>query len=254
MVIYWNLVNRVIDEAEILLLVIDARMPDDTRHREIESKVLQRGKVLLYVLNKCDLVEKHVIEALKKEFNPAVFVSSKQRLGGTILFKKIMEISKGKNCVVGVLGYPNVGKSSVINLLKGEKAAPVSPTSGYTKSIQFVRAKGKIKLIDTPGVLPFDDADLFKKVLVGSKNPEHLKEPEMFAMLLIEKFPDMFSRYYDLKYEGDAYDFVDAAAQKRRILSKGGSSDIPRFSRQLLYDWQRGRVHEFNLSTHQKSS
>ena len=253
MVNYWKLVNRVIQEADILLLVIDARLPELTRHREIESKIRKYNKKLLYVLNKCDLVSKQDIEKIKKDFEPSVFVSSKQKLGGTILFKKIMELSHGKDCFIGVLGYPNVGKSSVINMLKGSKSAPVSPHAGHTKGLQFVRAKGKLKLIDTPGVIPFDDKDLLKQIIIGSKNPEHLKEPDYFVLKIIELEPEMFEKYYGIKYEGDSYDFLEKAAVKSRVLVKGGEPDLQRFSRQFLYDWQRGKIHEFILEMDKKN-
>ena len=247
MVNYWYLVNRVIEGADILLLIIDSRMPELTRHKEIEMKIKQRRKKLIYVLNKCDLVKKQDSEALKNTFEPSVFVSSKEKYGGTILFKKIMELSKGENCIVGVLGYPNVGKSSVINMLKGKKSASVSPHSGHTRGIQFVKAKGKIKLLDTPGVLPFNEKDILKQVLIGSKNPEHLKEPDYFAMKLIEESPKMFEKYCDEKYEGDAFEFLEKVAKKRNVLIKGGGPDLPRMARQLLYDWQRGKIHKVFL-------
>ncbi len=243
MVNYWYIVNRVIEGADILLLIIDSRMPELTRHKEIEMKIKQRRKKLIYVLNKCDLVTKQDNQFIKKNFEPSVFVSSKEKHGGTILFKKIMELSKGENCIVGVLGYPNVGKSSVINMLKGKKSASVSPHSGHTRGIQFVKAKGKIKLLDTPGVLPFNEKDILKQVLIGSKNPEHLKEPDYFAMKLIEEYPKMFEKYCDEKYEGDAFEFLEKVAKKRNVLIKGGGPDLPRMARQLLYDWQRGKVH-----------
>jgi ribosome biogenesis GTPase A len=247
MVNYWKLVNEVMEDADIMLLVIDARLPEETRNREIEQKMRLKGKKLLYVLNKCDLVSKEAIDKIKKDFEPSVFVSSKEKLGGTILFKKIMEMSKGERCVVGVLGYPNVGKSSVINLLKGQKSASVSPHSGHTRHKQVVSAKRKIRLIDTPGVLPFHEDDLLKKVLVGAYNPEHLREPDFFAMKLVEMFPDMFGKYFDMKYENDAYDFLEKVALKKHVLIKGGGPDMVRVSRQLLYDWQRGKVHELLL-------
>ena len=246
---YWSLVNKQISEADILLLIMDARMPELTRNAEIESKIREREKKIIYVLNKCDLIAQSESEKIKKNYDPCVFVSSKKRLGGTLLFKKIMEVSGGKPCVVGVLGYPNVGKSSVINLLKGKKAATVSPHAGYTHGIQAVRAKGKIRLIDTPGVFPFRGDDMVKQLIIGSRNPEQIKEPEFFAMKLVEKFPAVFERYYSIKYENDVYDFFEKAAMAKRVLVKGGGPDMQRFSRQLLYDWQRGKVHEFMLQT-----
>ncbi|MEM2131042.1 MAG: GTPase [Candidatus Woesearchaeota archaeon] len=246
---YWQLVNKVINESDLLLLVLDSRFPELTRHKEIESKILQKNKKILYVLNKCDLITKENSEELKKNFTPCVFVSSTNKFGSTILYKKIMELIKGKESIIGILGYPNVGKSSVINLLKGQKSASVSPQSGHTKGIQFIK-KGKLKFIDTPGVLPFDEKDetsLEKQIIIGSKNPEHLKEPEFFAMKLIEKQPELFEKYYSLKYENDAYNFLEKAALSKNILQKGNQPDLKRISRSLLYDWQRGKIHKFFL-------
>jgi len=109
-------------------------------------------------------------------------------------------------------------------------------------------------MLDTPGVLPFDEKDLMKQVIIGTKNPEHLKEPDYFAMKLIEQFPKMFEQYYEEPYKEDAFDFLERIALKRNILIKGGMPDMQRVSRQLLYDWQRGRVHLNNMKLSLKSS
>lgn len=241
---FWRLINKVIRDSDILLLVLDARMPNLTRNKEVEVKVGREGKKMLYVLNKSDLVPKEVAEKTAKRFTPCIFVSSKERLGATKLAKKILELSKGENCTVGVLGYPNVGKSSVINLLKGKGSAPVSSTSGYTRSLQFVRARKKIKLIDTPGVLSYKEKSIEKRVMIGSINPQQLDGPDYYAMKLIEQFPKLFESYYDEKYKGDALDFLERVTLKRKILMKGGEADLERFGRKLLQDWQKGRMHE----------
>jgi len=241
MVNYWKIVNNVIRESDILLLIIDSRFPELTRNREIESKIKEKKKKLLYVLNKCDLVSNTQIKDISKNFVPNVFVSSKKKYGGTLLFKEIMRFSHGNPSVVGVLGFPNVGKSSVINLLKGRKSASTSAQSGHTRGIQFLSAKGKIKLIDTPGVLQFQEKDFMNQVIIGSKNPQHVKEPDYYAMMLIEKYPEMFEKYYDEKYDED---FLEKLALKKHILKKGGKPDVIRFGRKLLQDWQRGRIHE----------
>ena len=90
---FWRVVNKVIGNADILLLVLDSRMPDLTRSREIEHKIRKADKTLIYVLNKCDLVSKEEMEKLSKKYVPGVFVSNKEKLGGTLLFKKILESS-----------------------------------------------------------------------------------------------------------------------------------------------------------------
>ena len=242
MVNFWKLVNKVIKEADILLLVLDSRMPELTRNRELEQKI--GSKKLIYVLNKCDLIHKDEMEEVARKYSPSVFVSSREKLGGTLLFRKIMELSRGEPCIVGVIGYPNVGKSSVINLLKGKKSASISPQSGHTRGIQFISAKGKIKLIDTPGVLEFSEKEIMKQIMIGSKNPQHVKEPDYYAAKLIEQFPKMFEKHCGLEYAGDPYDFLEKFALKSNTLVKGGNPDMNRIGRMLLQDWQKGKVHE----------
>ncbi|MFH0874857.1 MAG: GTPase [archaeon] len=241
---YWKLVNEIIRDADILLLVIDSRYPEETRNLEIERKIQQSDKKLIYVFNKCDLVGNDISKEMQKKYPNSVFVSSKKRLGGTILFKKILQLSEGKPCNVGVLGYPNVGKSSVVNLIRGKESAGVSSQSGFTKGKQLIRARNKIRLMDTPGVLPFGEKDRLKQLIIGAINPQGLKNPELDIMKIIEAFPEMFEKYLGVKYSGDAFAYIEEVAIKKNILRKGGEPDTDRLSRQLLYDWQRGKLHE----------
>jgi len=244
MVNFWKLVNNVIRDADVLLLVLDARFPVRSRNKELEQKITNQEKKLIYVINKCDLVTGKDIREISKKFDPSVFVSSKKKLGGTLLFKEIMKQAGGKPSVVGVIGYPNVGKSSVINLLKGKKSASVSSYSGHTRGVQFISAKGKLKLIDTPGVLEFKEKDLYKQILMGSINPQHIKEPDYFASLLIQDYPKLFEKYFKMEHNDDAFEFLEEIALKRNILKKGGEPDLMRFGRTILQDWQTGKIHD----------
>ena len=80
--------------------------------------------------------------------------------------------------------------------------------------------------------------------MIGSKNPQHVKEPDFYASRLVDDYPELFEKYYGLKYEKDGYDFIEKAAMKKNVLRKGGEADLMRFGRQVLQDWQKGRFHE----------
>jgi len=136
---FWNIVNAVIAKSDILLVVLDARVVEETRNCEIEKKIIAAGKEIIHVLNKSDLVSKEKLEAEKKKFKHCVFMSAKLHEGTNLLRQKIMRVAKGEKVTCGVLGYPNTGKSSVINALCGSGGAKVAPIPGYTKAIQLLK-------------------------------------------------------------------------------------------------------------------
>src|SRR3989344_4401528 len=141
---YQELVDIVLRTADIILLVIDARKVHESINRDIEKDVTKRRKRVIYVINKCDLVQKEDIKELKvKNY---VRISALNHLGTTKLLKKINELARGREVTVGVVGFPNTGKSTLINALKEKKSAPTSPVSGYTKGLQKIRISNNIMM------------------------------------------------------------------------------------------------------------
>ena len=195
---FWRHVNKVLLEAELIIEVLDARMIKETRNFEIERKVEKLGKKMLYVINKCDLAKKEELDKIKKQLKPSVFISSTKHLGTTILKKKILELSKGKAVTVGILGYPNVGKSSLINALAGKGKARTSAESGYTKGFQKIRVDKRILLLDTPGVFPRKEKDIIKHGRTGAISYAKLKDPETVVLGLIESEKERILRHYSI--------------------------------------------------------
>src|SRR3989338_10884804 len=204
MTTFWKHVNEVLREADIIIEVLDARFIEETRNREIEYKVNAGGKKILYVMNKCDLVNIEELKEKAKELQPSVFISSREKLGTTILKKKILELSHGERAIVGVLGYPNVGKSSLINALSGRGAARTSAESGFTKGLQKIRVGPKIMLIDSPGVFASerfgeekDAAHRYAKL--GAVDYAKVKDPEVVVLHLINEEKERICKFYAVK-------------------------------------------------------
>ena len=78
---FWNAVRRVLDESDIILLVLDARMPDLTRNREVEEKVLRSSKELAIVFNKIDLISSAALKKLREQYKEYFFVSARNNIG-----------------------------------------------------------------------------------------------------------------------------------------------------------------------------
>ena len=239
------MVNKVIIQADILLMTLDARLVDETRNQEIEDKVKYLNKPLIYVITKCDLADKAEVEKHKKELGLAVFVSAKEHHGIKMLREKILIEAKriGKKEVrVGVLGYPNVGKSSLINAMKGRKAASTSSLSGHTRGLQNVKADNRIMLIDTPGVIPYQEKDFMKHAFIVTIDFVKTKEPDLVVMGLMERFPGKIESFYGVKEKEDKEETIEEIALKSNTLKKGGIPDTMRMAKTILKDWQKGAI------------
>ena len=247
---YQMMVKDVIKKADILLEVIDARFPDETRNSEVERDVARSRKPFIIVLNKCDLVSREKLEETKSRLSkiaPTVFVSSKDRFGTTMLRHMILETAgiKGRDILVGSLGYPNTGKSSVINGLAVKHIAGTSSISGYTKGVQLVNAGSRIMLLDTPGVIPFGEEDEYIQGILSVKDATHLKDPVGVAMKMIERFcaenKTALESFYHVTIMGqDSYDALLLIGRESNFLKKKGEVDDTRAAVRIINDWQKG--------------
>jgi ribosome biogenesis GTPase A len=242
---FWKNVNEVIRRSDIILEIIDGRFVEESRNKELEEKVQKAEKVLIYVINKCDLIPQKEMNEWKKKLKPSSYVSAKNHLGTTLLRKKILKFADNKDVIVGVVGYPNVGKSSVINSLKGKASAKTSSFAGYTKGIQKVKVDSKIMILDTPGVIPFQEKDDLKHTLLGSINVSDLKDPELVALKMIGALKEKIAGHYDIEYDKDFDDeeeILEKIAIKYAMVKSGGKPDLYRAAKKLIDDWQTGKI------------
>ncbi len=240
-----SIVTDVIRKSDVLLEILDARFIDETRNKKLEFVIKNKRKILIHVINKCDCVDKGYMDEAKKRFENCVFVSAKERLGANLLIQKIKVLAgkkKIKQPIVGVVGYPNVGKSSVINMLKGGGSAKISSEAGYTKAMQYLRISRDIMVIDTPGVIAKDMTDKQDLVLIGAENPSLIKDPDLAVIELIESNPGLIEKKYGVKAQEDKEAVIESIALKFNMKKKGGMPDIERASKMILHDWINGKI------------
>lgn len=247
---YKVLIKDVIKKANFLLEVIDARFPDETRNSEVEHEIIRLNKPFIIVINKSDLVSREKLEKTKARLSriaPVIFISSKDRSGTTMLRHQILASAsmKGQDILVGTLGYPNVGKSSVINGVTGRHRASTSPVSGHTKGVQYVHAGSRIMFIDTPGVIPFDEKNEYLQGLLGIKDITHLKDHIGVALKIIEKMlaenRAALESFYNIAIENEtSYDVLELIGKQCNFLQKKGEIDETRTAARIINDWQKG--------------
>uniref|UniRef100_A0A7M4E3A2 Nucleolar GTP-binding protein 2 n=1 Tax=Crocodylus porosus TaxID=8502 RepID=A0A7M4E3A2_CROPO len=148
-----------------------------------------------------------------------------------------------KQISVGFIGYPNVGKSSVINTLRSKKVCNVAPIAGETKVWQYITLMRRIFLIDCPGVVyPSGDTET-DIVLKGVVQVEKIKSPEDHISAVLERAkPEYIRKTYKIDSWKDTEDFLEKLAFRTGKLLKGGEPDMPTVSKMVLNDWQRGRI------------
>lgn len=248
------MVRDVIKKADVLLEVVDARFPDETRNSEVEQEIVRLKKPFIIVLNKCDLVPKAKLEKAKSrmaKIAPSVFVSSKEKFGTTMLRHKILEVAniRDRDILVGSIGYPNTGKSSVINGVTGKNKASTSAISGHTRGIQIINAGSRIVFLDTPGVIPFDEHDEYIQGLLGIKDSTHLKDRIGVSLRIIEKLvaesKEILESSYNVKIgEENSYEILEMIGLQSKFLKKKGEIDEMRAAIKIINDWQKGLLLE----------
>jgi hypothetical protein len=243
---FWKLVNRILERSDIVLEIVDARFIEETRNKEIEDKIKKKQKLFIIVANKSDLADTDELVDKVLHLPNCVMLSSKNKQGTAMLKKKILSLAKGGHVKVGVVGYPNTGKSSVINALAGSSKAKTSAQSGHTRALQLIRAGPRIMLIDTPGVIPYMQNNEASLAAIGSVDANQLKDPIMAAEKLIEKISGKVIAFYglDLKPEqaDDPDEIIEAVAKKKNLLMSGARPDVRLASITIIKDWQKGMI------------
>ena len=255
----WNELYKVIDSSDVVVQVLDVRDPLGTRSKHIETylKKEKPHKHLIFVLNKCDLVPTWVtqrwVTLLSAQYPTMAFKASiKTPFGKGAMISLLRQFSQlhsdKKTISVGFIGYPNVGKSSIINTLRTKKVCNVAPIAGETKVWQYITLMKRIFLIDCPGVVyPSGDTET-EIVLKGVVRVENIKNPDDYIPAVLERIKkEYLIKAYKIQEWTDHIDFLTKLAAHTGKLLKGGEPDIDTVSKMVLNDWQRGKLPYFVL-------
>ena len=254
----WNELYKVIDSSDVIVQVLDVRDPMGTRCKRIEDELRKpdrRHKHMVLVLNKCDLVPTWVtrrwVKILSREYPTLAFHASITNPFGKgsllQLFRQFSSLHSDKKQIsIGFVGYPNVGKSSIINTLKGENVCSAAPVPGETKTWRYITLFKRIFLIDCPGVVyPFGNTPT-DCVLKNVVRMETIQDPtDYIGPILARLRPQYVTQHYGVSSWTDPLDFLKQLAKKSGKLLKGGDPDMNNTARLVLGDWQLGRLPYF---------
>ncbi|KAH6825204.1 GTP-binding family protein [Perilla frutescens var. hirtella] len=250
----WGELYKVIDSSDVVVQVIDARDPQGTRcyHLEKHLKENYKHKHMVLLLNKCDLVPawatKGWLRILSKEYPTLAFHASINKSFGKgsllAVLRQFSRLKSDKQAIsVGFVGYPNVGKSSVINTLRTKNVCKVAPIPGETKVWQYITLTKRIFLIDCPGVVYHNrdtETDIVLKGVVRVTNLEDAAEHIGEVLKRVKK--EHLYRAYRISDWEDDYDFLAQLCKLTGKLLKGGEPDYKTAAKMILHDWQRGKI------------
>ncbi|CAD6566274.1 MAG: hypothetical protein ASARMPREDX12_005626 [Alectoria sarmentosa] len=305
--IFDKVFKSVLSTSDIVLYVLDARDPNGTRSRDLEREITAAdagSKRLILILNKIDLVPPTVLKAwliyLRRYFptlplrantsapNARTFDHKALTVKGTseTLLRALKSYASSKqlkrSTTVGIVGYPNVGKSSVVNALtsrlgssrSSSTACPVGAEAGVTTALREVKLDNKLRLLDSPGIV-FPSS--FSQGANGETNP-HLSSKQIYQanLTLLSALPpsaitdpisaitlllgrlsrseatlqpllDQYSlppsTLVSVGANGDVTtDFLIQVARRRGRLGKGGVPNLQSAAMGVLMDWRDGRI------------
>ncbi|GAN04611.1 gnl3l protein [Mucor ambiguus] len=291
---YYREFRKVLENADVILEVLDARDPLGTRTRSVERMVMDSGleKKIILVMNKIDLVPKENVEQwlkyLRNEYPAIAFKASTQSqrnnlsqsnvstdaassnmlnsaecLGADTLIKLLKNYCRNINLktsiTVGIVGYPNVGKSSVINSLKRSKVCGVGSTPGFTKVAQQITLDKNIKLLDCPGIVfaqqGQDGQNAAEITLRNCVKVELLDDPITPVEVIVSRCTtEQLMKMYNVAYFNNAHEFLVLLAQQRGKLKKGGVADTHQVARHVLTDWNGGKIPYYTIPPSSKKS
>jgi ribosome biogenesis GTPase A len=249
---------------DVVLEVRDARIPLSTHHPQTSQWVGSKTKVL--VLNRMDMISPAARQLwkswYKEQEETPYFTNAQQGKGIREVAQAVQDAGLGMNqrrrdrgmqprpVRAVVIGFPNVGKSALINRLLGRRVVESARRAGVTRQLRWVRISDQIELLDAPGVIPAQlrNQDKALKLAICDDIGEASYDNQRVAVALVELLKDLDNSAEDgllpesplkTRYELDptpftGEDYLHALADYRH------QGNVERTARQLLNDFRTG--------------
>jgi len=253
---------------DVVIEVLDARLPEASSNPLISELRLLRQRPCLKILNKADLADPEATKAWLDFYNrqagvKAVALTCKNASDAAKVPGLCQPLAPHRNSThkplrMMIMGIPNVGKSTLLNMLLKRRVAHVGDEPAVTKMQQCHKLNDRMTLTDSPGLLwprienPEDGLKLAAIHAIGRNAVIEEEVAEFLAATLLERYPGLLAARYAInEQKTDGVDVIAAIARQHGCLLKGrgGAPDLEKAAMILLTDYRGGKLGRVSLET-----
>lgn len=267
-----RLITDNLRNVDAVIELLDARIPYSSRNPEIQR--LTEGKPKIVLLNKTSLADpamtKKWIERYNNEYTVCIETDCITGAGLNKISPALKQLCSekleryenkgmsGRMLKAMVLGIPNVGKSSLINKICGNKKAKVENRPGVTLDKQWISTNIGILLMDMPGILwpKFEDKCIGENLAITGAIKDDILDIESIACILCSRlrklYPELLAARYKLGEPSSFEDLTDyellsLIGKKRGFLISGGEIDTERCANMLTDEFRSAKIGRITL-------
>ena len=253
---------------DVVIELLDARIPLSSKNPEIDK--LAQNKPRVVVLNKSDLSDKAKLNKWISYYQSkgikAIPVDTLKGKGVNKIVEECKNATKEKMDAlkekgrkerairVMIVGVPNVGKSSLINKLTGRKSTQTGDRPGVTKGKQWVRLKGNLELLDTPGILwpKFEDQKIALNLAFTRAIKDEILDIDTLGLKFIEKMSEIEPEKLKARYKLDSLgeeplETMEMIGRKRGFILGRNELDYTRIAKTVLNEFREGKLGQITL-------
>jgi ribosome biogenesis GTPase A len=251
---------------DVVVEVLDARLPGASSNPSIEQLRLHRQRPCLKILNKSDLADPAATAAWLRHYGGAKLVKAvalscknAREVARIPALAASLVPNRGdvlKPVRMMVMGVPNVGKSTLVNALLKRKVAKTGDEPAITRQQSRFDLGDNMELIDTPGLMwpvirhPTDGLMLAASHAIGENAFISEEVATFLADILLARYPALVAARYGCRPESlDGPGLVEAIARRRGYLLKGNRLDYEKAGNALVHDYRSGALGRVSLET-----